>query len=118
MRGVKQSADDLGNSKAPGESDSFRGFKGSNTMLGKPVKVKAAEVDPEPVKNAYQPAMQSYKQQSSQFSSYMDKLPGGLGNKLKLFQGLDTSNPQAAMKAMQQLTGDTKGLGEAMRGLR
>lgn len=117
MRGVKKSADELGNSKSPGESDNFRGFKGSNTMLGKPVKVKAAEVDPEPVKNAYQPAMQSYKQQSSQFSSYMDKLPGGLGNKLKLFQGLDTSNPQAAMKAMQQLTGDTKGLGDAMKGL-
>lgn len=114
MRGVKQSADELGNSKTPGESDSF---KGTNTMLGKPVKVKAAEVDTEPVKNAYQPAMQSYKQQSSQFSSYMDKLPGGLGNKLKLFQGLDTSNPQAAMKAMQQLTGDTKGLGDAMKGL-
>lgn len=118
MRGVKKSADELGDSKSPSEGDgSFRKLKGSSTMLGKPVKVQAAEVDSEPVKNAYQPAMQSYKQQSTQFSNYMSKLPGGLGNKLKLFEGLDTSNPQAAMKAMQQLTGDTKGLGEAMKGL-
>lgn len=118
MRGVKKSADELGDSKSPSEGDgSFRKLKGSSTMLGKPVKVQAAEVDSEPVKNAYQPAMQSYKQQSTQFSNYMSKLPGGLSNKLKLFQGLDTSNPQAAMKAMQQLTGDTKGLGDAMKGL-
>lgn len=118
MRGVKKSADELGDSKSPSEGDgSFRKLKGSSTMLDKPVKVQAAEVNPEPVKNAYQPAMQSYKQQSAQFSNYMSKLPGGLGNKLKLFEGLDTSNPQAAMKAMQQLTGDTKGLGDAMKGL-
>ena len=118
MRGVKQSADELDNSKAPSsDGNSLKELSSKNTFMGKPIKVQAAEVDAEPVKNAYQPAMQSYKQQSSQFSSYMDKLPGGLGNKLKLFQGLDTSNPQAAMKAMQQLTGDTKGLGDAMKGL-
>lgn len=117
MRGVKKSADDLGNSNEPSsEGESLKSLS-SNSFMGKPVKVQAAEVNPEPVKNAYQPAMQSYKQQSTQFSNYMSKLPGGLGNKLKLFQGLDTSNPQAAMKAIQQLTGDTKGLGDAMKGL-
>lgn len=117
MRGVKESANELDNSEPPSsEGESLKGGS-SNSFMGKPVKAQAAEVSTEPVKNAYQPAMQSYKQQSTQFSNYMSKLPGGLGNKLKLFEGLDTSNPQAAMKAMQQLTGDTKGLGDAMKGL-
>lgn len=114
---VGDSADGLSN-RGPkdGEAIIKRPTSGSR-FLKKDAGVKAAEVNPEPVKNAYQPAMQSYKQQSAQFSNYMSKLPGGLGNKLKLFEGLDTSNPQAAMKAMQQLTGDTKGLGDAMKGL-
>ena len=114
---VGDSADGLSNhGPENGEVIIKRPTSGSR-FLKKDVGVKAAEVNPEPVKNAYQPAMQSYKQQSAQFSNYMSKLPGGLGNKLKLFEGLDTSNPQAAMKAMQQLTGDTKGLGDAMKGL-
>lgn len=114
---VGDSADGLSNhGPKDGEVIIKRPTSGSR-FLKKDAGVKAAEVNPEPVKNAYQPAMQSYKQQSTQFSNYMSKLPGGLGNKLKLFEGLDTSNPQAAMKAMQQLTGDTKGLGEAMKGL-
>ena len=93
---VGDSADGLNNhGPKDGEVIIKRPTSGSR-FLKKDAGVKAAEVNPEPVKNAYQPAMQSYKQQSAQ---------------------LDTSNPQAAMKAMQQLTGDTKGLGDAMKGL-
>ena len=120
LDGVKDSADRLSSSGGTGNSGGA-GDVGEadetpttpNRVAAKPNVASAAEVNP----NVYEPAKKSLTKQSTDFSKYLNKLPGGTGNRLKMLQGLDLSNPQEAMKAMKGLTGDAKGLGDAMKGL-
>lgn len=120
LDGVKDSADRLSSSGGTGNSGGA-GDVGEadetpttpNRVVAKPNVASAAEVNP----NVYEPAKKSLTKQSTDFSKYLNKLPGGTGNRLKMLQGLDLSNPQEAMKAMKGLTGDAKGLGDAMKGL-
>lgn len=119
LDGVKESADRLSTSGGAGNGGGAEGLGEDETpttpnrALAKPNVASAAEVNP----NVYEPAKKSLTKQSTDFSKYLNKLPGGTGNRLKMLQGLDLSNPQEAMKAMKGLTGDAKGLGDAMKGL-
>jgi len=119
LDGVKESAAGISSSGGTGGEGGAEGFADEtpthtpNRVTAKPKVASAAEINP----NVYEPAKKSLTKQSTDFSKYVDKLPGGYGNKLKMLQGLDMSNPQAAMKAMKELTGDAKGLGDVMNGL-
>lgn len=119
LDGVKESADRISTSGGAGNGGGAEGLGEDETpttpnrALAKPNIASAAEVNP----NVYEPAKKSLTKQSTDFSKYLNKLPGGTGNRLKMLQGLDLSNPQEAMKAMKGLTGDAKGLGDAMKGL-
>lgn len=119
LDGVKESADRISTSGGAGNGGGAEGLGEDETpttpnrALAKPNVASAAEVNP----NVYEPAKKSLTKQSTDFSKYLNKLPGGTGNRLKMLQGLDLSNPQEAMKAMKGLTGDAKGLGDAMKGL-
>ena len=119
LDGVKESAAGISSSGGTGGEGGADGFADEtptqtpNRATAKPKVASAAEINP----NVYEPAKKSLTKQSTDFSKYVDKLPGGYGNKIKMLQGLDMSNPQAAMKAMKELTGDAKGLGDVMQGL-
>lgn len=120
---VGESAEGLTKRKTPnnvhagggGDSSSTtgRGSLVEEANSYKPKVAQAAEVEPD----TYEPAKKEIKKQANDYSKYVDKLPGGVQNKLKLLEGLDSKNPQDMMKVMQQLTGDTKGLGDAIKGL-